>query len=160
VNELRISRLRRVDVLALIVAIYVVNYLATPAIVGEAKLEIYFRPRCNSRFDSDAWLRADRTTWKPGASVPYGWRYAMVDDLLRSKTLIGATERRVKELLGPPELTSDTNGVRSLDYFLATQRQYPARSILFPRLFANFDEWRLEVILRDGRVIMARIYFT
>jgi hypothetical protein len=34
-----------------------VNYVVTPMLVGENKLEAYFRPRGESEFDSDSWKR-------------------------------------------------------------------------------------------------------
>ncbi len=84
----------------------------------------------------------------------------MVDSLLASKVLLGADELRLSGLLGAPESTSKQDGTKSYYYFLADQRQYPARSIWFPGLFANLDRWMFEVRLRDGRVVLARVYFT
>jgi hypothetical protein len=144
---------------ALVAAIYLINYFVTPCIVGE-KLETCFRPHRNSAFDSNTWKKADPRLQSKGAAAFYGKRFDMVDSLLRSKALLGVDEQRLSELLGAPESASEQNGTKSYYYFLADQRQYPARSIWFPGLFANLDRWMLEVRLRDGKVVLARVYFT
>jgi hypothetical protein len=145
--------------LVLVAALYFANYFVTPAIVGE-KLETCFRPHLSSVFDSNAWKQADQRAPTNAISIPYGKRYEMVDNLLASKLLLGADELRLRELLGAPESTSEQSGTKRFYYFLADQRQYPARSILFPGLFANLDRWMFEVLLRDGKVVLARVYFT
>jgi hypothetical protein len=145
--------------LVVALALYLTNYLVTPAIVGE-ELEIVFRPHLNMAFDSTTWKRADPRAPLTELTLFYGKRYEMVDSLLRSKLLLDTNEQRVRELLGDPESTSEGRGTKSLYYFLADQRQYPARSIWFPGLFSNLDRWMFEVLLRDGRVVAARVYFT
>lgn len=144
---------------AFMVALYLINYFVTPCIVGE-NLETCFRPHRNSAFDSKTWKEADPRLASKGASAFYGRRFEMVDSLLASKVLLGADELRLSGLLGAPESTSKQDGTKSYYYFLADQRQYPARSIWFPGLFANLDRWMFEVRLRDGRVVLARVYFT
>ena len=143
----------------LVLAAYLANYFITPVVVGE-KLEIYFRPHGSAAFDSGAWKQADPRTRQAGGTVPYGRRYEMVDSLLDSKMLLGANEQRVRDLLGTPESTSEKDGRKGLYYFLGDQRQYPSRSIWFPCLFTNQDRWMLEVVLRDAKVIIARVYYT
>jgi hypothetical protein len=144
---------------ALVAALYLANYFVTPAVVGE-QLEISFRPHLRSLFDPRTWKKAGPEIPATPAHVHYGKRFEMVDDLMRSGLLAGAREQRVMELLGTPESTGEQSGTKSFYYFLADQRQYPARSIWFPGVFANLDRWMFEVRFRNGRVVLARVYFT
>ncbi len=135
--------------------VYFVNYLVTPCIVGE-RLEVYFRPRLSEPFRSELWRRASSS----GDPELYGKRYRMVDNLIRSKLLVGASESGVKERLGPPESSSQAGTTARLFYFLANQKQYPARSVLFPGAFANLDRWMLEIELHNGTVTLVKVYFS
>jgi hypothetical protein len=135
---------------------YTANYFITPSVIG-VNLELHFRPHENAKFDSQTWKRASPVSIE--ANELYGRRYEMVDDLLTSQLPIGTVEERVVVLLGPPEMTEVSQGTKRLFYVLADQRSYPARSFWFPRLFANLDRWMLEIRIRDGRVILSRLYF-
>lgn len=126
------------------------NYAITPTLVGENKLEEFFRPRGESKFDSASWK---------DASPASGKRYEMVDDLLASQRLMGLSETDVKGLLGEADSTGDEEGEKLLVYHLAKQRDYPAKSVWFPGFFPNHEAWMLEVRLRNGSVCLTRVFF-
>jgi hypothetical protein len=131
---------------------YGLNYLVTPAVVGEARLEVMCRPRGALRFDAGAWRRA-----APASGV----RYEMVDDLLaRSGEFVGVAGEKVREQLGKPDLLGARRDDESVFYMLGDQRAHPAKSIWFPGLFANQDRWLLELRVRNGRVCGFKVFFT
>ena len=131
-------------------ALFGLNYVITPALVGENRLEEFFRPRGESKFDSALWKDSSPVTGK---------RYEMVDDLLSSQRLAGLIEADVKGLLGEADSNGDEGGDKLLVYHLAKQRDYPAKSVLFPGFFPNHEAWMLEVRLRNGNVSSARVFF-
>jgi hypothetical protein len=124
--------------------------MITPLLVGENKLEAYFRPRGESKFDSDSWK---------DASPASGKRYEMVDNLLAFQRLTGLTETDVKGLLGEGDSTGEEGDEKLLVYHLAKQRDYPAKSVWFPGFFSNHEAWMLEVRLRNGSVCSTRVFF-
>jgi len=175
----KLSRLRLRGVFALLLGLYALNYLVTPLIVGEVRLESRCRPRFNLKFDSQVWktsgLIPDGRLGKQSPS--YGRRYEMVDDLLASQISIGMEERQIRAILGEPDGgivdkksilgSPDPYGVRRLNptkeilespddiaywsYHLASQWQYPARSIWFPKMFFNFDRWMLVIKITNRK---------
>jgi hypothetical protein len=137
--------------LVLLPTLYVVNYFVTPDLIGVTKLEERCRPRGKLKFDSEAWKQAAPTSGK---------RFEMVDDLLKRDTLLNLDANQVENLLGKADITSEQQGEKRFVYVLGDQRAYPARSIWFPRLFANLDRWMLEVRLRNGKVFFVKVFFT
>lgn len=131
-------------------ALFGLNYVITPTLVGENKLEEFFRPRRESKFDSASWK---------DPSPASGKRYEMVDDLLVSQRLMGLRETDLNGLLGEADSTGDEGGDKLLVYHLAKQRDYPAKSVWFPGFFPNHEAWMLEVRLRNGNVSVARVFF-
>lgn len=136
--------------LAVLPALYFVNYMLTPAVVGENRLEEYFRPRGQRTFDSAEWKESS-----PAAGI----RYEMTDHLLASGQLTGLTEPQVIALLGEPNSTSDEQGDKLLVYHLAKQRDYPAKSLWFPGFFPNHEAWMLAVRVRNGSAQSAKVLF-
>jgi hypothetical protein len=51
------------------------------------------------------------------------------------------------------EILESADSIAIWAYYLAHQRQYPARSLWFPGLFTNGDHWKLLVEMRNGKVI-------
>lgn len=131
-------------------ALFGLNYVITPTLVGENKLEEFFRPRGESKFDSASW---------EDASPASGRRYEMLDDLLASKHLVGLSETDVKGLLGEADSTGNEGGDKLLVYHLAKQRDYPAKSVWFPGFFPNHEAWMFEVRLRNGNAYSTRVFF-
>lgn len=136
--------------LAALPVLFLLNYMLTPALVGENRLEEFFRPRGEMAFDSAAWRETS-----PAA----GKRYEMTDDLLASGRLLGLTETQVKALLGEPNSTGDEEGEKVLVYHLAKQRDYPAKSLWFPGFFPNHEAWMLAVRVRNGSAQSAKVFF-
>ncbi len=120
---------------------YVANYCITPRLVGVSNLKLQMRPRCNSQFDTIRWRDSNPTK---------GQRYAMVDDLMERRLLLGKTEAGVSELLGEPMARKQTGRETMLYYTLSSQDVYPARSWLFPGLFGTFDNWTFEILLSNN----------
>ncbi|MCX8156728.1 MAG: hypothetical protein N3J91_09825 [Verrucomicrobiae bacterium] len=137
--------------LVLLPTLYAANYFVTPNLIGVTKLEERCRPRGKLKFDSETWKQAAPTS---------GRRFEMVDDLLKADTLFNLDANQVENLLGKADIVSDQQGEKQFVYVLGDQRAYPARSIWFPRLFANRDRWMLEVRLRNGKVSFAKVFFT
>src|ERR1041385_8714403 len=112
-TNLKLGKLNLWHLFGLLVAFYVLNYLFTPMIVGGAdgygkgcvKLENYYRPRFNQKFDSKIWresgIISDGKYGKESSS--YGKRYKMVDDLLTSHISIGMEEEQIRAFLGNPD---------------------------------------------------------
>jgi hypothetical protein len=176
----KLSKLRVRDIVALLVGLYVSNYLLTPILVGEARLEAYFRPHSSQTFDSIAWNESGVVPdGKLGKQSPsYGKRYEMVDDVLKTRISVGMDAGQLKAILGNPdggivdkkmlktlgnqygisnaspekEILESPGSIAYWSYHLAYQWQYPARSIWFPRRFLNFDRWMLTVKIRNGKV--------
>lgn len=136
---------------ALLPALYAVNYFVTPDLVGITKLEEQCRPHGQLKCDSETWKQTAPTSGK---------RFEMVDDLLAAGALISLDASQVESLLGKADIVSDQQGEKQFVYVLGDQRAYPARSIWFPRLFANLDRWMLEVRLRNGKAYFAKVFFT
>jgi hypothetical protein len=145
------SSKRLLATLFLAALFYVMNYFVTPDVVGVARLEEHFRPRGKSKFISQFWKEA-----RAGS----GHRFEMVDDLIKGNSLMGLDLNQVKDLLGNPDLFTNHQSENELFYMLADQKMYPAKSIWFPGLFANQDRWMLQVRLRNGKVFLAKVFFT
>ena len=132
--------------------LYWINYNVTPDLIGPNRLEIFCRPRGNLKFDSKLWKDS-----------PYilerSKRYEMVDDLLSRSLLIGLNESGIQRLIGHPNTSNDTNGVGIYVYYLARQKDYPAKSIWFPGQFPNHEAWMLEIIFKGGKATSARVFF-
>jgi hypothetical protein len=145
------ARIRKAAVLVgcFVVALYVLNYIFTPMLLGEREIEIYFRPHCRLMFDSKTWKRGGLKV-SGGIAENYGKRYEMLDDLLSSHALVGMKEDSLVMQLGQS---------KRLFYILGDQRNYPAKSVLFPGAFANFDRWKMEIVISDGKVTSYKILF-
>jgi len=165
---------------AILAGFYWLNYLITPVFIGVTKLESMCRPRICQKFDPLLWSNSGLIKdGKHGKFSPsFGKRYEMVDDLLESHVVVGMGSNQVKELIGEPdagvidkkyfldsrnpycgdrqnfvkEILESSNSISIWAYHLAHQRQYPARSILFPNLFFNGDEWKLIIEMRNSKV--------
>lgn len=135
---------------AVLLALYAVNYLLTPRIVGPHRLEVWFRPKGAAQFDRAVWASRLGTS---------GRRYEMVDDLLKTYLRPGLTREQVEDLLGKPDGAEEKEGEVCVYYSLARQRDYPARSILFPGRFWNWEVWVLRIRFREGRVYEANVIF-
>lgn len=138
-------------VLIILVGLYMVNYIVTPNLIGIVNLELYCRPRGKLKFDSEIWKQAE-----PASRT----RYEMVDDLLDSGLLRNLDVTQIEGLLGKPDLVSDVDGEKLLVYYLAYQRDYPSKSVFFPYIFSNFDQWMLEIRIRNGKCYLAKVFFT
>lgn len=142
---------RFIVVVVCLLFFYFLNYIITPSIVGEIRLEELCRPRGNLKFSSDIWRQSDAISGK---------RFEMVDDLLKSGLIIGLNETQVDKLLGRADIASSQLGERQLTYQLGFQRDYPVRSVWFPYCFPNQDQWKLEICIRKGKVYLAKVYVT
>lgn len=159
-RDTRLFRLKPIFLLLVSIAgLYGLNYLITPSLVGE-RLELTFRPRFILSFDSDVWKRSGPTTWKPTFGFPYGKRCEMVDSLLATRSLINLETNKVEDLLGKPDTASEQGTEAQFFYVLGDQKDYPAKSIWFPRLFRNLDRWMLEIRFRNGKVYFVEAFFT
>ena len=145
------SKLTVLRVSAVLLALYGINYLVTPDLVGKNDLEIFFRPVYQRAFESETWKRS---------SPESGVRYEMADSILTSRVIIGLDIVAVQNLLGKPDLRDNEQGEERCFYVLGGQRAYPSRSIWFPGLFPNQDHWFLEIRFREGKVQSATIFFT
>lgn len=133
-----------------VVALYGANYLFTPDIVGITQLESFFRPKGELRFDSNKWKQKQASSW--------GERYKMVDDILRNQLQPGRSRQEVEDLLGKPDIAAPRDGGElELHYNLASQKDYPARSLLFPGRLQNLELWILLLRFRDGRLYSAEV---
>lgn len=84
----------------------------------------------------------------------------MVDDLLGAQLWIGRSQQEIEDLLGKPDLDSVLrSGERVWHYSLGSQKDYPARSILFlfPGVLQNVELWVLELRFQDGRLCSAQV---
>jgi len=128
-----------------LVLLYGANWMVTPEVVGVTKLESVFRPQGKLAFDSNKWKQKQESPW--------GERYEMVDDLLRKQLRLGLSRQEVEELLGKPDVDAPRGaGELELSYSLASQKDYPARSVLFPGRLENLELWILLLRFRDGRL--------
>jgi len=133
-----------------VVVLYGANYVFTPEIVGVTKLESFFRPKGDLQFDHDKWRQKQAASW--------GERYKMVDDLLRNQPLSGRSQQEVEDLLGKPDIAAPRdNREIELHYTLASQKDFPARSVLFPGRMGNSELWILLLYFRDGRLYSASV---
>lgn len=148
-----------ISLLAIILAAYALNWIFTPMIVGD-RLELYFRPKFQTPFQSELWLTSRSTTVNRQGIGKFGKCYEMVDELIASNKLIGKSELEINRLLGTPDTAENKESFRRLLYILADQSQYPSRSVLFPRVFWNTDQWVLQIVIERGRVSRAFIFFT
>jgi hypothetical protein len=137
--------------LAFLAALYAANYSLTPELVGVVKLEEHCRPRGQLEFDSESWKQT---------SPASGKRFEMVDSLLESGSLLNLDATQIETLLGKADIVSDQQAEKQFVYLLADQCAFPAKSLFFPGLFANLDQWWLEIRLRDGKTYLARVFFT
>jgi len=109
------------------------------------KLESFFRPKGKLQFDSNKWKQKQPSSW--------GERYEMVDDLLRKQLRPGLNRQQVDDLLGKPDVDAPRGaGEVELSYSLASQKDYPARSVLFPGRLENLELWILLLRFRDGKL--------
>lgn len=132
------------------VAVYAANWMFTPEVVSVTKLESIFRPKGKLPFDSNKWKQKQASSW--------GERYQMVDDLLRKQLRVGLTRQEVENLLGKPDVDAPRgDGELELSYSLASQKDYPARSVLFPGRLENLELWILLLRFRDGRLYSIEI---
>jgi hypothetical protein len=116
------------------------------------ELEVWFRPRSHKPFSEAAWHST--RSGEPD-------RYKMANDLLRSKLLLGKTEREVRNLLGSPTSQDPDGADMVIGYDLISQRRFPSGCALLPSsLFLNTDTWLLELQCERGRVIAVRIRST
>ena len=171
--------------MALLLFVYVVNYLVTAVVVGEAELERIYRPHFSKKFDDKLWQasgpNAEGKRGKPNPN--YGERYRMVDDLLVSKIPLGMSDDRVRDLLGKPdagivdkaelskfllsigreptkadkEILETKDNLELWCYHLASQHQFPSASIWFPFLFSNGERWKLLIRMKNGRVVATEV---
>ena len=183
----QLRKFRFGTVIALVLSLYVLNYIVTPLIVGEAKLESSFRPYSVEKFDSQSWRTSGLVkAGKHGKDSPnYGERYKTIDDLLKSHNLVGMREDQVRAILGDPdagildkkslanwpqpygdetpkvqkEILNSPDNIAIWSYHLSFQRQYPAKSILFPLRFYNGDRWKLLLKLKNGQVSDTAVRF-
>ena len=131
-------------VIALVV-LYGANWMFTPEVVSVTKIESFFRPKGKLQFDSNKWKQKQASSW--------GERYGMVDDLLRKQLRLGLSRQEVEDLLGKPDVDAPRGaGELELSYNLASQKDYPARSILFAGRLGNSELWILLLRFRDGRL--------
>jgi hypothetical protein len=175
----RPNRPQILGITSILPALYILNYLITPLIVGEARLESYFRPHSYGRFDAKIWRNSGFVwTQKNGENPLFGERFGMIDDVMRAHVALGIAEAQLREVLGNPdagivdkdvllklgnpynlnntaldkEILESSDSVTYWYYYLAHQRQYPAKSILFPFMFMNFDYWHLAIKFKNGKV--------
>jgi hypothetical protein len=142
-------RLLGMGVISLL-ALYGINYVFTPDIVGAARLEVYCRPRTKLPFDAARWKRSTSNS---------GARYPMIDNLLDSKAILEASANDVERILGKPDLKEEREGETLFFYILGSQRTHPAKSIWFPGLFPNEDLWMLKICFRVGRPQSVEVCF-
>ena len=136
--------------IAAVAVLYAVNYIFTPEIVGITKLETFFRPKGELKFESETWKQKQPSSW--------GERYGMVDDLIRTHLALGRSQQEVEALLGKPDIAAPLDGGEViLCYALASQKDYPARSILFPGRLGNLEPWILRLRFRDGRLYLMEV---
>lgn len=128
-----------------VILLYGANYMFTPDIVGITQLESFFRPKGESHFEATKWKQKEKSSW--------GERYKMVDDLLKTRLRLGLSQREVEDLLGKPDIAAPREDREmELHYNLASQKDYPARSVLFPGRLQNLELWILLLRFRDGRL--------
>jgi hypothetical protein len=133
-----------------VLLLYAANYMVTPEVVGITELEAFFRPKYELKFDSEKWKQPQAASW--------GERYKMVDDLLRTQLALGRSQREIEELLGKPDIAAPRDaGVFEMHYTLASQKEYPSRSILFPGRLGNLELWILLLHFRDGRLYSVQV---
>ncbi len=125
--------------------LYGANWMFTPEVISVTKLESFFRPKGKLQFDSNKWKQKQPSSW--------GERYEMVDDLLRKQLRPGLSRQQVDDLLGKPDVDAPRGaGEVELSYSLASQKDYPARSVLFPGRLENLELWILLLRFRDGKL--------
>jgi len=179
--------LRVRDVLALILFVYVLNYLITPEVVGEARLVCSCRPHFNQKFDSGLWHASGlMDDGKNGKESPtFGERYKMVDELLTSNILNGMGEDEVLNALGRPdaglvdkkslaglsnlsvsgptpaqkEILDSPHNIAIWSYHLAYQSQFPAKSVWNPVRFYSGERWKLLIKMKNGKVFETKVSF-
>jgi hypothetical protein len=133
-----------------VVVLYGANYMFTPDIVGITQLESFFRPKGALQFDSIKWKQKEKSAW--------GERYKMVDDLLKTQLRPGRSQQEVEDLLGKPDIAAPRDGGElELHYNLASQKDYPARSVLFPGRLQNLELWILLLRFREGRLYSVEV---
>lgn len=133
-----------------LVLLYGANWMFTPEVVSVTKLESFFRPKGKLQFDSNKWKQKQPSSW--------GERYEMVDDLLRKQLRPGLSRQEVEDLLGKPDVDTPRGaGELELSYNLASQKDYPARSLLFPGRLENLELWILLLRFRDGRLYSVEV---
>jgi hypothetical protein len=84
----------------------------------------------------------------------------MVDDLLKTHTLVGISYFDLMKILGPPDPGYNPSRINfEVAYSLGWQINYPAKSIFFPGRFQNFEAWRLRVLVENEKVIKVWVDF-
>lgn len=135
---------------AVVLVLYGANYMFTPEYIGITKLETYFRPKVGLQFDSSKWKQSQELSW--------GERYKMVDNLIQMYLIKGRSQHEIEDLLGKPDIAAPReNGEFEMHYTLASQREYPARSVFFPGRLGNLELWVLLLHFRDGRLYSVEV---
>ena len=185
-NTARPSKKLRVrNGIAVLLFIYVMNYLVALVFVGKPKLECFCRPHFHEKFDHKLWqISGSMGRDNRGRSgPPYGARYRMVDELLTSNLLLGMGRDQVNDLLGwtdagildkeyftefprapdveptkaEKEILGSTDKLTFCYYHLGYQDQFPAASFWYPLLFDNHKHWKFFVKIKNGRVIASEV---
>jgi len=125
-------------------ALYALNYYLTPKVVGYWPLAVACRPAIEKQFDTAAWSEAE-----PGDKI----RFPMANNLLKAGALNGSSTDEVKTMLGRPLYEQRFEGGLRWRYLLDSQRDFPAGSWLYPKLFKNSGDWSLVVIFMNDRVV-------
>ncbi|MBX3358851.1 MAG: hypothetical protein KF745_10510 [Phycisphaeraceae bacterium] len=124
--------------------IVILRGLAAVAVLGAAVWLFTLTPMWRHRsirFESGAWKAAS------GAFDDDSIRQRMVDDLLRSKRLVGLSRSEVESLIGPPAVTEYFGGY-DMVYLLGQERS---------SYFAIDSEWLAITLDGAGLVIDARL---
>lgn len=132
----------------LVCIIYCSNYVFTPLIVGETRLQVALRPR--------VYIPSSIAGWN--VEHCYGLnRYAIANIELKYGTFQMMGKRAALQLCGKPDL-EETRGKRQIVYyFLTNQSLAPVYSVFFPRRFKNNGAWALRLEFEGNHVVTANI---
>ena len=85
-------------------------------------------------------------------------RYAAADSWVREGRLLGMSIEDVRKIVGEEDSVEGVKPNETVNYYLASQKQFPAKSLLFPsRYFLNIEVWVLKLTTRDNQIIVAEI---
>lgn len=133
-------------VLVCICIIYCSNYVLTPLIVGETRLQVALRPRVYIPSSIAAW----------NVDHCYGLnRYAIANTELRYGTFQMMGKRAALQLCGKPDLEEIREKRHIVYYFLTSQSAAPVRSVFYPGRFKNKGTWSLKIEFEGERVAVA-----